>query len=346
MTQRERRTDGRFAPGRSDQELLAIVRQVARAIEADEPLGISQSTYDKARSEAGLSQSPKAFRIARRLKLSWPEVLKVALESKNPGQELSAKSKLRVRDDLTKAEVVHYLKLVAKHLGVDELSRGDYDEGRIELVRADARKHSAGQGVLIPTGQMIVSTAKTWENALAWAGLHLSKKSSRTMYPAEKAIDDFIEDFGFLPSLRQLNRYQTIRGLATSGIPTGSHFVAWRNEQMASGLASRHGDLPEPRGGRRTDLDPAKISPAPAGYSKRGGEPATIERARRDIGIALDLTGGNLTQRDYVHLVPRHGLLSLNGVQAAGKRAGGLTWGQIRDQVIEERSKGGRRGTV
>ncbi len=63
--------------------------------------------------------------------------------------------------------------------------------------------------------------------------------------------------------------------------------------------------------------------------------------AKADLNRALDLSEGpSLSQREYQHLAATHGLLALTTIQRVGREAGGLTWGQIRDQVITERTEG------
>ncbi len=334
-------TNGRYVRSYSDGDLLAIVRQVAAIADPDNPRDVSQRTYNRARDKAGMAGTLRAWRIAERLSTSWPEVLRLAFDHSAPERAIGVRQRRQVRMELTRAEIITYLDLVARHLGTETLSLGSYDQGRRELIEADRRRYvHGGQGArLIPSGQMIVSKAGSWREALDWAGLRAPNGTSGPQpYPAERALDDFISDFGYQPSATLLLTYQRQRGLATGGMPSGSDYRAWREEQMKSGIASRHGEVPIKSAGKSRKLDPAKISPAPDGFAPVGQKQVTMERAKRDIAKALEIVGSeNLTQRRYGHLAVQHGLASVAAIQRVGKQAGGITWGQIRDQVIAER---------
>jgi hypothetical protein len=336
------REQGRFSRTFSDQELLAIVRDVAFFGRPADPVSISQRDYDQARSGPGLANTPRAYRIAERLKTPWSRVVEIALAGDNRELAIGTRRTKRLRDDLGRDEVVHYLKRVAKHLGVEEMSIGQYEEGRAELIAVDSRRyrHGAQQVRLIPSGQMIVSKAGSWAKALSWAGLKTRQEPTIKRYTAEQALDDFISDFGFLPGRKVLAEYQDARDLMTVGLPSGEDFPAWRHQQMVSGLASRHGQVGPYSGPRPLTLDPAKISLAPAGFAQKIERNLTMARVKADMARALDLAGGRtLTFREYQHLSATHGLVAARTVQAVGKRNGGQTWGQIRDQVIAERTR-------
>jgi hypothetical protein len=339
----EDRDQGRFSRTFSDQELLAIVRDVAFFGRPADPVSISQRDYDQARSGPGLANTPRAYRIAERLKTPWSRVVEIALAGENRELAIGTRRTKRLRDELGRDEVVHYLKRVAKHLGVEEMSIGQYEEGRAELIAGDSRRyrHGAQQVRLIPSGQMIVSTAGSWAKALSWADLKTRREPLVKRYPLERALDDFIADFGFLPSRKNLERYLDARGLMTAELRE-KDFPAWRAEQMESGLASRHGEVGFYSGPPPLTLDPEKISLAPPGFAKKIELNVTMDRVKADMARALDLAGGRtLTLREYQHLSAAHGLVAARTVQAVGKRNGGQTWGQIRDQVIAERTRKG-----
>ena len=293
-----------------------------------------------------MAGTPRAWRIAERFAVSWPETLKLAFGHAAPERAIGVRQRKQVRSELTRAEIINYLRLVAGHLDTETLGQGAYEEGRLELIEADLRRYVHGGQIapLIPSGQMIEAKAGSWQEALTWAGLRAPGAPDRLpAYPVERALDDFITDFGYQPSATLLLNYQRQRGLATGGMPSGSEFRSWRTEQMKSGLASRHGRVPIKSAGKSRQLDPSKISPAPKGFAPVGQEAVTMERAKRDIAKALDIAGvQNLTQRKYGHLAARHGLASVSSIQRAGSQAGGLTWGKIRDHVLAERA--GRRG--
>jgi hypothetical protein len=346
VADQEKDRHGLFKRKLSDQELLAVVKVVAMYAEPDDPASISQRSYDKAREGAGVSGTPRAWRIAERLNLPWPRVVALAVSGENKELVLGSARVKQQREHLTKAEVVHYMQMVAKHLGVEEMNRGDYDRGRAEIIASEKRAHVVGSGAatLIPTGQMIERRAGSWVKALDWSGLKRRTERLRKMYPAERALDDFIGDFGYQPSVGELSTYQKLRGIATRGMPRGSDFVSWRAEQLTTGLSSRHGDVPLGREMGLDRFDPSKISPPPPGFAPHGFKAPSIERAKADLNTALDLhEGSTMSQRDYAHLAAEHGLSAVAVIQRAGKKAGGQTWGQLRDEVVAERADSQRR---
>jgi hypothetical protein len=310
---------------------------VIEKVGAPDPLEVTQAVFDGTRSKAGHSECPRAFRIAHQLGVSWSEVLEIAFARSNPDTVLSSKTAAQGRDWLTRAEVEVYLERVARHLGTEELSRSDYEIGREELVQAAARKGLLEGDNLIPTEAMILHRAGTWTEAIEWAGLREPPRKTKKTYPAEQALDDFIGDFGALPSRKALSEYQRQRNLSTGGIPKGSDYVGWRNRQVKCGLASRH-DARKVSTVKRGKLDPTKITSAPVGYEPHGIEPGSYERAVRDLNTALDLTHGNLTQRRYQKLATQHGLSSVATIQRVGKQNGGQTWADIRDEAIASRA--------
>jgi len=62
-----------FARTYSDQDLWSILEKVVESISQDGK--ISQSTYDKAREEAGYAHTPRAKYIAKRLGNSWDNLV-------------------------------------------------------------------------------------------------------------------------------------------------------------------------------------------------------------------------------------------------------------------------------
>lgn len=335
----------RFDVKHSDQELLAVVRAVTRHISPDDPETVSQAAYDSGRAAAGYAGTPRAYRIAKRLSSTWEQVLHLAHIAGNPDHIVGARARTRVRNVLTKAEITHYLQTAAAAVGTTELGTRDYENHRDTVVEADNRRYRHRQGLeeLMPTAQMIVSFAGTWENALAWAGLQAKVGAKDPFYPAENALDDFIADHGFAPTLKMLLAYQRKRGLVTTRIPNG--YRAWRDNELAHGLASRHAKVTAithvaqaPDG-----WDRVTASPAPDGYLKLKPDRYTLDDCERDIETALDLVKGRrLTQDLYQRLAKTHDLAAMSSIQKIGKPHG-LTWGQIRDRVIARRARTARK---
>lgn len=331
----------RFDVKHSDQELLAVVRTVTRHVSPDDPETVTQAAYDSARTPAGYADTPRAYRIAKRLSSTWEQVLHLAHAAGNPDHIVGARARTRVRNVLTKAEITHYLQKAAAAIGTKELGTRDYENHRDKVVAADNRRYRHRQGLedLMPTAQMIVAFAGSWENALAWAGLQAKVGAKDPFYPAENALDDFIADYGFAPTQKMLLAYQRKRGLVTSQMPKG--YRAWRDNELTRGIASRHGKVAvithvaqAPDGWDRTTP-----SPAPDGYLKLKLDRYTLDDCERDIETALDLAKGRrLTQDLYQRLAKTHGLAAMSTVQAVGNHRG-LTWAQIRDRVIARRAR-------
>lgn len=331
----------RFDVKHSDQELLAIVRAVTESVDPVSPEKITQASYDAARARAEVADTPRAYRIAKRLKCSWKEVLRLAHTAKNSDQIMGARSPDRVRKVLTKAEITHYLQRIAKDLDTAVIGVRDYDSRREELIQADNRRytHRAGLEELMPSSQTIIKTAGTWEQALTWAGLKAREPARDPAYPAEQALDDFIADHGFAPTRKMLLEYQKRRGVATTVFP--KPFRDWREQQLTGGIANRHGKVKEithpaqaPENWDETDL-----TPVPPGYLRLQPTKFTLEMCERDLRKALDLAGARrLTQDLYQRLAKTHGLAAMATIQYVG-RAQGLTWGEIRDKVIATRAQ-------
>lgn len=257
----------RFAPRFSDQELLAIVRDVAEHGRPDNPGQITQSAYDEARAGAGRADTPRAWRIAQRLSSSWPEVLRLALDADNPEQVIGARTYKRLRLVLTEAEIRHSLRRVADSLGTEALSTHDYNAERERIIEQDEDRWLRGgqQEALLPTAQTIISRAGIWEEALGWADLRPRRRERPPVYPTERALDDFIADYGWAPRRKELLAYQARRGMATTDLD--GDWLEWVREQLRSGPAARHGQVRIIHGTDRPPIgwDTAPITPAPDG---------------------------------------------------------------------------------
>ena len=103
-----------------------------------------------------MAGTPRAWRIAERFAVSWPETLKLAFGHAAPERAIGVRQRKQVRSELTRAEIINYLRLVAGHLDTETLGQGAYEEGRLELIEADLRRYVHGGQIapLIPSGQM------------------------------------------------------------------------------------------------------------------------------------------------------------------------------------------------
>lgn len=337
-----RRQVNRFAQKFTDQELLQIVLAVATHVKSDDPGSITQVAYDSGRAAAGFDDSPRAYRIAKRFDCSWKEAVRLSVFAPNPEHVLGTRSYDRVRNVLTKDEVAHYIQVVASVLETDRLNIHDYDNCREQLSDDDKRRylHSQGLSNIMPTGQTIVASAGNWENALAWAGLKSRQTGMDPAYPVERALDDFIADYGWAPTKNMLADYQKRRGLSTTAFTPP--YRTWRNEELDHGLASRHGNV-------RRVTHPAQVpagweaqepSPAPDGYLRLLPKLVDLEICREHLDKALDLADGQkLTQDLYQRLSVSHGLVGVSSIQKVAARNGGRAWGNLRDEAVARRSR-------
>ncbi len=338
----------RFARRFSDQELLAIVADVARSASPQDPSTTTQAAYDQARDAAGHKDTPRAYRIAERLGCSWQEVLRLSLSSADSDKILGRRQGKRQykQAPLTKAIIASSLQRVAKQRRRRKLKQNDYDQVREEILRQDNDRwrHGGQQQELMPSSAAIVQTTGSWNKAVEIAGLEPAEREPTPTYPLEDAFDDFIEDFGVAPNRPGLNAYQHRRGLATSS-GRERNYTDWAAEQLRTGKASRHQGVAPPTQRTRSprDLQTRPIKPAPDGYLvfRPRKNQATVDDCKRSIAEALGLADGErLTQDLYQRLSKEHGLYALATIQVIAKRQDPpLTWGQLRDQVIAERAR-------
>lgn len=328
----------RFSVKYTDQELIQIVGAIAKSVSPEDPLSVTQKQFDEAREKNGFSGAPSAYRITVRLKRGWKEVLELSLGYLSKEQSLSLRGRVVLRETLTRAEVENYLQAAARDLNTRQLSVAQYDQYRERLIDEDERRfvHREGLAETIPSSLTIIQAVGTWEKALIWADLERPPKSARRFYPADQALDDFIADYGFAPLYNMLLEYQAKRGVVTE--PFLGNYRAWRDEQLKNGLASRHGNVPTFTHSAQLpdDWESTPITPAPEGYEKVRRD-IDLDQCRADLIKAIRLAEGKaLTQDLYQQISKEHQLLSMSAMQRVAKTEANLTWGQLRDQAIEE----------
>lgn len=332
----------RFARLFSDQELLAVLADVARHATPNRPDRVTQASYDAARAPAGHPGTPRAQRLAERFRRPWAEAVALALDPAHAVLSISAREASGPRKDMTRAEVKFALTSIAKRLGVSQLSIHDYDTERERLVREDEDhwRHSGRLRDVLPAGQTIVAHMKTWELALALAGLKLRRPERLPAYPPALALADFIADHGFAPTRRMLLDYQARRGMATADL--AGPWQPWVRGQFVGGAARFRGVEPVVRPERDAPAGwrDQPESPAVSGYELKRPARVTAEECERDTLRALDLANGqNLTQDVYQLLATRHKLVSLSSIQLTVRLERDMTWGQFRDDMVARRAK-------
>lgn len=338
-----------FAPRHSDLELLLIVRDVARVVCPEQPERTRQAAYDEARSGAGHSGTPRAYRVAKQLQCSWSQVLKLAFSEERPERTIAVRAShhgsMRMGFVLTKAEADRALNLISTRLGTKSLSIQQYDEER-ELIakqNENAWLHKSGGfgATWIPSSQELTAQAGTWNKALTQAGLEVAPQPRGRAYPSTRAIRDFIEDYGFVPPLYVLLDYQAKRNLSTQRIYP---YLAWLTEIEKEWRAeSRWFPSLLPVRHMPSSWKTYPITTPEDGYSQRLIYNLTLEDCERDMIRALDLAGSRtLTQRLYRRLATPNHLMGAATMARVLERTNGLSWSAYRSQLMLQRAKHNR----
>jgi hypothetical protein len=204
--------------------LLAGVREVSAVAKPTDPLAVSQRAFDRARANsAAHADLPAARQIAKELKLNWPEALAVAHSPENEQNKLLA---LKTKDYyspvgwLTDARIKYALRLVAGRLGVDKLTKGEYDAERVALLNADARDWLHGRRLRLPSANAILLAANSWDAAVVLAGLKAFVRSHtihQVILSPVEVVDRFYEHYGEQPSRKALRAFARGNKLPMSG---------------------------------------------------------------------------------------------------------------------------------
>jgi hypothetical protein len=195
--------------------LVSVVALVTQSAEPKAPEKVSQRAYDAARKAAGYGDAPTAKQTAARLKLPWKEVLALALD---PARSVDSVLGAREGEDdkpwLTSKDVCAALRIVARRLGKKTLKPVEY---RLERKRMlDAARHSYRHlsELYLPTEGQIERTAGSWDEALVIAGLApRSRATAGTGVPIVAVMELFLETFGYLPGVAQLEGFARAQGI-------------------------------------------------------------------------------------------------------------------------------------
>lgn len=167
--------------------LLAVLREVLLAADAEHPAEVSTRAYDAKRIELGYGATPRADKLCTRFGVGWADLRSRCLTSADPSQEIATSAATSERRVLTRAEAVFAVQRVAAHLGTDQLTVHGYEEGRRALDAALFRRHRHGsQMTPLPSADSI-RRKMSWPTLLADAGLRPPKKPDPAM-PRDEAI--------------------------------------------------------------------------------------------------------------------------------------------------------------
>ncbi len=233
--------------------ILRSVREVSFLAKPMEPQRVSQRAFDAAAEAArsGTGQSadlPRARQITEQLGLSWRDVLAVAHEPEARQNQLLALRARGSRADWVTAEhVVAVLQLVARRLGAESLTTGEYRAERARLLATERYRPRNDRWLLLPDDEQVIACAGSWDAALGLAGLAATRDRAPRGQPGAPTLVDLLERFhsehGFQPSARDLRAFA--RG---NGVPYPSERAQRFGAAVEEWVASRSArGLPEPR---------------------------------------------------------------------------------------------------
>jgi hypothetical protein len=234
--------------------VLRGVREVVALAKPAAPEVLSQRAFDAARERsAAHAELPPARRMTERLGLSWREVLAVAHEPEaRQNQLLAVKARSAAADWITVDHVVASLQLVARRLGSDSLTTGEYRRERARLLGADRARLRSDRWLLLPDDEQVIACVGPWDTAIVLAELAATPdgRGSRSRSGAPTLVDlleRFHDEHGVQPSARDLRAFA--RG---NGVPYPSERTQRFGAALAEWVASRSArGLPEPRVVRR-----------------------------------------------------------------------------------------------
>jgi hypothetical protein len=225
---------------RNNLTLLDAVAEVAALANPTSPRTVSQRAFDAARSRSlfypGL---PRAKNIAKRLKMTWPDVLTVAHAW---GDEQSKLLDLKTRGPnakwVTRENAASALAVVAKRLNVDSLTQGEYRRERAKILANDAKRWMHGGQLRVPSEEQVVSVHGSWDAALSASGLQSTTQRERKQpKPKARGRDN--------DCVAAVARYLKEAG---GNHPTSTDYEDWRSTQAAAPslttITKRHGGWP------------------------------------------------------------------------------------------------------
>jgi hypothetical protein len=326
--------------------LLGVVAEVAKTGAPAEPSLISQRQWDASRAHAGYADSPTSRQICQRLGLSWRELLELCLENKDPALALARREGAQPEDAINQEDAISALRGVVLPLGQGSVTPDQYAAQRERLIAADRRHYLHGGRMSLPTvGQIETLFEGGWDEALVAASLEPRPAASggRRGMPLLEALDLFLAQHGGLPSLGELRRWASRRGIALAAKgrrPWQEILDELRQDRQARGMwtppqvtiEGRRGRPPKNASPTSPPAQPAAAPPEPsADLPKRlirDRTQAELEQALQDF---LAWLGSNErpTQRNYRRYCREH---PGTPWPVAFDRHGG--WGSMRDRAL------------
>lgn len=238
-----------FQPRHSPLELLEIVRVVSLHVDADAPHAVSGRRWDDGRAGAGHQDAPRAFSIAKRLEVSWPDVLLVAhLEPELAWRRLNNLRADKGRKGITLDRVLLALRQAAVRLDKPGIDRTDYERAREEMIAA-SRRARRGDAVdrALPERTQVEELLRrhglSWEEGLQRAGLSTPERKNRRAAPLVELVRSFVDEYEHLPRhFKQLERWANAHSISITragkgdGQAAAEAIAAVVTERQAAGL--------------------------------------------------------------------------------------------------------------
>ncbi len=333
----ETRIAGKFRSEYTNARLYEVVHKAALHVKPLYPKELRQTEFDGARFEIGHADAPSARQIATRLRRSWPDIVSDAVDERADQTKRDAIENREEHADWVTGDHIHYaLRKVAKHVGVESLTRDQFGIGRAELIAEDRKRHHFG-GVLdenLPTLNQIETAARKlvvrtdisdWEKALIVA--KMSRPTARKPGGIEQhvAIHYYIQaSGGILPtSEKELSRFREIAGFGMKRRPKNKTFEQLRADGVAYAASLGQpttGEIPKP--GTKPDFDLAKIDAADL--------PRAIARLTKDEKLVKLAEYLDLCEEQGVEPRDKHyrALATKMGWPAASRLGENMLWGE------------------
>jgi hypothetical protein len=214
MTQPKANTGSRSARFQSRYDIRTLVdvaHAVARQANSTAPEQVTQKQWDAARAKAGYPGAPSARQVAVRLKLSWAEVLALALGGGDVDKALGRRFGEDEDPYLDGDDVRTALRTVALRLNKSRLTAAQYVAERERILA----RRSPGSEFYLPNRNQVERIAGSWDEALAIAGLGPKpRQAQRSGLAIVDALELVLEAHGCLPTRPELDRFVSANGLA------------------------------------------------------------------------------------------------------------------------------------
>lgn len=184
----------------STDHLLTAIPRICREANPDDPAGVSQRQFDKARSRLGIG-CPRAARLANRFNTSWKDLIANINHGRGTLQA-ARRSEQGSQDQVPfdRETAVAAVRSAADALGKDTLLPHEYAEYRAELL--DRARGLKRQRLEARWPVVAVIDAVGWEEVLTEAGLARTSATPVIGVDNPDAIGLFLECRGFAPPLR------------------------------------------------------------------------------------------------------------------------------------------------